>query len=588
MWTDLNNEKQSENLAKIDSFYLVLDDQNYERVLFHNYILLKYQIKYSTGNNQVISQTFNRLKKHIQKHNLVSFLNKRLIENMIHYYKSVGEHEQLLQLIKTVESWKRLLPPTDSNELLTSLYYDTLQFNKAIRIYKIMYKESNQPLRRSSLLNNIGLAYTQLKNYKEAKVNLEYSLDIMNRFLADSSLVQSKQAKNSKIFNWHSLIDFRNLIIENLEFVSKTKHSKQDILRNLLNHSAAFFELYKVIDIDSYYDIAFMYSNLEQFEKSNIYLDSLDDNMRRSSRYPNLEFKIKQLRVFNNLKLGKIELALNDLSLDTISDGQTSKILALTNYHQDNFDKEKNSIISSNQKMKRIGGGIFLLIVSIISYYTFLIWKKKKRQQKKAEYRQQQISYEKEKAALMLKEADHRIMNSIQLVSNLASLEKMKNESEFDIQAFQLKMMSIAEIHKIMHQENQAEFLSTENYFNEIINLLKNSLSFPGVISINVTEKQALISDDLKNMGLIVVELIINSIKHSKSELDLLSIEIDINITGINKWTIHYTDNGSFNYQNFINNSNYNTSMVALLIQSLRAEYHIKNHSCFNIEIIRK
>jgi two-component sensor histidine kinase len=587
IYNDGKREKKDIIWEKIVSLKNELNNSNDTLAINQDFVELKFAINYSLGVDNSVETHFIKLINRIKTNNVKSQLNFHAFREMIHYYKSIGHHEKLIYLLEFAKKMETLMEPENYFAIASSLYYETLQFDKAIDIYIKDYSIRQEPIQKVSLLNNIGLAYTKKMNKELAIKYFDQALKEINDIINNYKLRAVKVKQNKKLYTTNALFDFKNLIERNKKEINNEKITIDKQLSELLLHSEVFYQKNKAADIESFYKIAYLYSRKEEYNRSNLYLDSIQINSRRSDLYPNLQGKAKKLKIYNNLKLGKIDLALNDLTLDTTSNNTIKKYTAFSNYQQNNFVKERNLIESIHLRNKIIGILISILLISILTYIAYKIWKKKKIEEKKVAYKSKQMTIVKKETELKLKESDHRIMNSLQLVANLASLEKMKNENNFDIQAFQLKMMSIAEIHKLM-QENKTNALTTEEYFNEVANLLKNSLGFNGKITLNIVEKEKLDSNTLKNLGLILIELIINSVKHSEAKTKKLNITIEININTLNNWNVDYQDNGLFNYDHFIKKSNYNTSMVALLIQSLRAKYTIMDKPYFNIKIYKK
>ncbi|MGB0869976.1 MAG: histidine kinase dimerization/phosphoacceptor domain -containing protein [Flavobacteriales bacterium] len=568
-----------------------LDPHNDTLVLYQQFLEFNFLVYYTVGNSKEIEQKFKYLCDFIESKKIRSFANIKAIEAIILYYKSTNQHEKLIYITELLTSWKELIPrKRNYYETLSSLYYETLQFEKAINIYRenIHLCESNEILRKVSMLNNTGLAYLKLNQEKRAEKNFRKAFAMIDSLLQDQTLIEKEKSIINKYSTIESIKDFKILIEENLNLSSQLKTSTEEKLENLIEHAKSFKFSMHTSDINTFYKIAYLYSNIKKYEQSNVYLDSIEFNFRRSPFYPDLSNDIKKLRVFNNLKLGHIDLALNDLNLESIvNQKESSKYLAFSNYQKSNFDKEKEQIDIENNKNKTVGTAIFIIIISLISYYAYRTWTKKQIQQKKAEYRQKLITSIKEESDIKLKEADHRIMNSIQLVAQMASLEKMKGEKEFDVQAFQLKMMSIAEIHNMLQNNDLEDALSSKEYLTKIIDLLQNGLSFTGEIKMEFINECALDIDDLNNLGLITIELVINTIKHSTTNSDQICIEFIFDIKKRNQWKIKYQDNGNFDYDDFLHKSNYEASIIAILIESLSAKYKIVNKQFFNIEIYK-
>lgn len=577
--------KYVSKLNDLDSGSIELNDT---LKLYRSYSKFQLNYMFSFDFKPEIQELFRDLYYEVNKSQIKSIVYIRALKSITYYYRSVDRIEYLLELIEIANASSHLLDDKDSFELLSMMYYETFQYEKAIEKYQNRYSTvKGDPLNKISLLNNIGLSYFHLGQLKLAEDYFNKSILDLERLVSDTNLINHKVKLGLRNYMPTAINDFRNTLLENLRNIDDYNVSDKETLTSLLDHARVYYSMYNIVNVDVFYDIAYIYSQQDQYELSNVYLDSIVNNFRRPEKHSNLKLKVNKLRVFNNLKLGKIDEALSDLRLDSKPNYKSKKILAHRKFQQKEFDKEKELIDSNNRQNRLLVISLFSIALLFITYVTYNIWRRKRLQQKKAEYRQQQMISIKEESSLMLKEADHRIMNSIQLAANMASLEKMKGEKDFDVQALQLKMMSIAEIHKLIYKED-IHLLSTEEYIEEIIHLLKSSLSFQGGITFNIVEESKLNVDTLKNIGLVLIELIINTIKHA-SEINQseVCIDIDFNIKSAMVWTIDYRDNGRFNYSSFKTNSNYHYSMVSILIQSLTAHYQIQDLPHFNIRIYK-
>ena len=575
------------SISRLDVLEASSDRSNDTTEVYRMYARLQMEHLFDSEHTEEIHDLFLRFYRTLDRTQIKTIVYPRALEYQLHYYRAVDRIEYLFDLIEVINATSHLLGEKDHNELLSNMYYQTFQFEKAIELYLNRYASITDPLAKASLLNNIGISYGHLDQQEQAVIYFKQSIAGINAILVDTVLIHQKTQEENPNYTRVALEDFKRSIIENLELIYNEPQTKEEKLTSLLNHARVDYLKKKVVNIDLLYDIAYTYTNLDQYEASNAYLDSIDNNYRRPIRHSNLKLKIKKLRLFNNLKLGNIDEALNNLTLDESTGNKSDRILADRRYQQKAFDKEKHIIKSDHFQNKVVVTLLFSAVLLVVSYLAFRIWKKKHLQQRKAEYRQKQMDSIKKKSELLLREADHRIMNSIQLVANMASLEKMKGEKEFDIEAFQLKMMSIAEIHKLMYK-GRTEDVSTADYLNEIINLLKTSLSFRGDIVLTFNQGNLLNTDDLKNIGLILIELIINTIKHaSVTQVNDIRIDITFTIKSPINWHIEYRDNGVFNYQTFKRESDYNTSVVAILIHSLSAGYQIQDLPHFNIKIYK-
>ncbi|MCT4664306.1 MAG: hypothetical protein N4A45_03610 [Flavobacteriales bacterium] len=578
MFLDFRNKESLHHLKKIDSLKLTIKDVSSFDNAYADFAKVLFLFKYTTGKNQEIEDLFSSIEEAFSRRTEKSAMVHLYFNFKARYYRSIGASEKVIDVIIDFNNYKHLILPDDYNDSLSSLYYETFQFKKAIQIYKNIYDRTQEPLRRVSMLNNIGLAKDLIDEKEEAQRCFKKALVGIEEIIQDSALLQSR---NSNINYQHeNLQDFKNLITENLKASKDEKNSLTEKLKTHLNHSRIYLKKNSVYSHNHLYKIAFLYSRLKDFEQSNQYLDTLESNFFRIENHSQLQSKVKRLRVFNNLKMGKIEDALSSLELDTNTDESSRKYVALHKFQSASFEKEKKQISKSNTTIKWLISLISLGLILTIFIYSLRIRKKKRIEEQKAKFHQKRSEEIKAESDLLIKEANHRIMNSIQLAANLASLEKLGKDGKFDTQTFQLKMLSIGEIHKLIYSKN--ELYSTQDYIEEVISLLKNGLSYEGEIHLEITDKQTIQEDDLKYLGLLIIELIINSIKHSfQQSTNNALISIFFSIKSNQSWILNYHDNGLFNYEQTL--AEYQDALATQIIYTLGAHYQIKNNKNFNI-----
>lgn len=148
--------------------------------------------------------------------------------------------------------------------------------------------------------------------------------------------------------------------------------------------------------------------------------------------------------------------------------------------------------------------------------------------------------------ATLIREGDHRVMNSLQLVQSVLSLQS-RNAVDPDTKA-QLDMagnrvLAIATVHKQLHLTGSLEEIDFDAFLHRLIESLKITAP-PQITDIQVTaEKSRLRSDLASGMGMLVAELVTNSFKHAYTDGQPGVVAVDYRLTS-NGWSLTISDQG--------------------------------------------
>ncbi len=223
---------------------------------------------------------------------------------------------------------------------------------------------------------------------------------------------------------------------------------------------------------------------------------------------------------------------------------------------------------------------IFLILGSIAASLLWsIIISKLWFYQIESEKRTKETLYDKE---LLLREIHHRVKNSLSLVSSFIGLYQSENpdhcyDTFFD--SLQQKIESIALIHTHLYQSRDIKNISIKKYISDLLeNELGNLEVSKGKINLNLNiEDLFLKTKQTINIGLIVSELAVNSLKHAFP--DDRSGEIRVFIKKeIEKIVIVFSDNGIGLPENFEKNNTNSLGMIIIesLVNQLEGELIIK------------
>jgi two-component sensor histidine kinase len=137
-------------------------------------------------------------------------------------------------------------------------------------------------------------------------------------------------------------------------------------------------------------------------------------------------------------------------------------------------------------------------------------------QLKKAKLELEEIGRQKD---LLLREVDHRIKNSLQIVSSLLQLQaRTAGPAAGQFHAAAARVTAIAAVHKQLHKYDHVGTVGLNHYLIDLCQEISAALSSPDLVrSLSVDADPLVISTDVAvQIGLIVNELVTNALRHSR------------------------------------------------------------------------
>jgi two-component sensor histidine kinase len=118
----------------------------------------------------------------------------------------------------------------------------------------------------------------------------------------------------------------------------------------------------------------------------------------------------------------------------------------------------------------------------------------------------------------LAREADHRIMNSLQLVSSVLSLQTRSastEEAKAQLEGARNRVSAIATVHRQLHLAGSLEKIDIDDFLRRLCKSLEEAAP-TSIQAIAVTADHVKIRSELASaIGLIVAELVTNSFKHA-------------------------------------------------------------------------
>jgi two-component sensor histidine kinase/ABC-type amino acid transport substrate-binding protein len=197
-----------------------------------------------------------------------------------------------------------------------------------------------------------------------------------------------------------------------------------------------------------------------------------------------------------------------------------------------------------------VAGLILLIIIIIIRWNRNLKKEITKRIQIEKQLEESLLTLEKrnlEKKA-MLREIHHRVKNNLQVVNSLLKLQSKKTENKEIIAMFnetRNRVISIALLHEKMYGADNIHQVDVQEYISLLVKDLVKNYAIDKQIDINIQiEPIKLMMRTLVPLGLIINEMITNSLKHGFKNRKYGEISVFIKPVNGNQYELIFGDNG--------------------------------------------
>ncbi len=238
---------------------------------------------------------------------------------------------------------------------------------------------------------------------------------------------------------------------------------------------------------------------------------------------------------------------------DSLQNLRTSTdILKLHVKYQSEQISSQNKILTQDQLIKqqeifRQKILIFLGLVALLVISTFLWYHRK--QLKIKQKQNAEITYQNDKIRLLNRELNHRVKNNLAFMTSLLEMQGRRTENIETKQALQeseSRLRAITLVHSQLFRRHDEKEINLKSYMYEIANHLREvfNTSINPIQIITEIVDYNINAEDAMRMGLIVNELITNSVKHSRTKEILLSLTIKTTLNSEGKLTLEYYENG--------------------------------------------
>ena len=193
---------------------------------------------------------------------------------------------------------------------------------------------------------------------------------------------------------------------------------------------------------------------------------------------------------------------------------------------------------------------------------------------------------------VLLKEIHHRVKNNLQIISSLLRLQsrKLQDESaQIAINESEQRISSIALLHELLYQSQDLSNVNVHEYFEKLASHISRSTGISNKVDFEIDcEKIILGLDYIIPCGLIVNELVTNSLKHGINSTENAKISISLKHCSEKQLSLEVKDNG-IGYPSdfdFFKSETLGVRLVKNLTQQLDGNLEHFNDSGANVRII--
>ena len=423
--------------------------------------------------------------------------------------------------------------------------------------------------RKEDCLTNLRKAQSIIKQYELAEIYPRFSIRISSYHRIfenkDSALYYAKEVlRTAPKFELYQEEAVGNLLIglilrddqyiEAIEYFKKAGNHWEAIA-DYSGHAATHANISK------------LYLKNDEPEQALRYTDSSLLVAQKAAKGGN-----EQLYLFYNnyQQKGRIYKALEQLDsslyylekgyvmeLDEVYKANNEKVIEIEAKYQD--EKKAKRILQQDLQIKQDRERMYflsgftlvaLVLLSLITYYNLRLRKANKKMEAQAlviNKANKELSNSLEQQILLQAEVHHRVKNNLQVIISLLELHMEEMEDSKAIHSFEAminRIYSIASIHEILYQQEEAVNVDFGEYVENLCLHFSNFLPSDNQPTFNISIKNHFFNlATSMPLGIILTELLTNSLKYAQVKGQELKIDIDLKRLPT-EYCLSYRDNG--------------------------------------------
>lgn len=466
--------------------------------------------------------------------------------------------EQENQIDKALIIFLDIIDQPESEALITTKYLALISValihekNDALNTCLTYLNKAENLLQRHQLNKQYALFYVRKSSY----------LRLINQ--PDSAKLYASMAlENATEYNNKLQEADAHLLLGGLEPSEEERINHFSLAAKcFLENGNYLFAAYMYTNISRVYIDASNLSKALVYSDSVIYLAQKQEGLINAFPYEDRALLFEKLNNKDSaLFYYKRYISQQFLEWENLKDADIIRIQAVNDSENKEEEIQNQKNINTKQEQLVTLWVALFLIATFTFIILFVLYRKVKTKNKIITNQSEELQRTIFQKEVLLAEVQHRVKNNLQLIIGLLEIQKEKIErvstDELIIES-QNRIKSMAFLHQKLNFFSAEEYVDFDSYLQEITSLLKNS--FDGLnkdVEFILNSKSKHISmDEAIPLGLILVELINNSMKFAFINKKDGIIEIDIHDTPNHnkKRILTYQDNGvGFNKEEKIN-----------------------------------
>ncbi|MCC7332907.1 MAG: tetratricopeptide repeat protein [Flavobacteriales bacterium] len=549
----------SEALANIGFYYQTIGDYSTARSYYLKCLKLDREIKNlrglsSTFNNMGMLFTYKGNIKKALKYYLISLKIDEFLQddetigtslnNIAYTYEQLGDISNALMYYQKAQQYFQKQNDENSEAAvfinIGSIYRKQGKTAQSLNYFKQSldnYTKLSNELGMASALLNIGVAYFDLKQFDSSLVYIENSLKYYK--------------KNNRVSGITiALVNLGKIHLENHAFDKAIWVGEEALL--LAKENGNLYNIQNSAQLLS-----------KAYQQKDRYKDALQMHQLYINSRDSIENNETQRSTIQQ------QLAYDYEKKELLSRAENDKKLAIA---QSEKQKQKAIILIVS---------IGLILALILGLFALNRWRITQKQKILIEEKNNKIN-------LLLGEIHHRVKNNLQVVSSLLSLQErnIKDETaKTAISEGKERVKSIGLIHKMLYQNDNYTCIEMNSFVHELANGLISTFDLNKVLlKVNI-ENIKIDVDTAIPLGLILNELIMNSLKYAFYEIDKPNLNIKL-FEKNKQMVLEFSDNGKGKAEDLKNSTHsFGMKLIHSLTRQLNGNLSIINADGLKITI---
>ena len=194
-----------------------------------------------------------------------------------------------------------------------------------------------------------------------------------------------------------------------------------------------------------------------------------------------------------------------------------------------------------------------------------------------------------EEKEFLLKEIHHRVKNNLEMVSSLLALQSAKIKDNYVLDAMaesQHRVQSIGMIHQKLYTGTNLATIEMKDYFKNLTDYIVDIFGMRQQVNIDIAmEEHELDVDMATPIGLIVNELVTNSLKYAFPNKRTGSIRVSLANTGDKLQLVVIDDGIGFDHGDKIHGTGFGSQLVELLTKQLDGKIVLNTNQGTSVSI---